>query len=518
MELRVLLMLPLCFPGLHAQTTSVMESRSEGSTLSLQCSYAALAVYQQQKAWCRVTDDGQCEPLVETTYPNQNQYTNRATKGYVTIEDDSTRQTVSITMTNLQAEDSDTYVCAYRSYTGGYLPLKTISLQVFKEVHKSELDSLSVQCKYRAWVHSTDIKTWCRRDQTWCKIWVSTDGSSTSSNSKALKDRALIQDDTKKRTITITIQKLQAQDAGVYWCALFTYPQITQIMEVRLSVSKKTQQYTVKESGNVSVQCRYSAQDYGAVSKAWCKEGARRCTTLVTTVKPSEYRRTLQQGRVTIQDDTQQGIVTITMEKLQARDSGVYWCALYEDPHLFRMVEVTLKVAEISSERTLSGTAGTNQSTPSSNIPPPSFSSNINTSIILSVVLSILFILALISLITLCVRQRKQLKRKGTREAENIYEKPEDIAQLDTAERTESTTDDSKDLKYVTLNFKSRLSSEDPLYCNVEPSQTPRKPKDEDVEYAIIALKQLPTKDEAQNPKTIQKWEKRTGIQSGNGE
>ncbi|NXQ79778.1 TREM2 protein, partial [Nyctibius grandis] len=263
---------------LHAQTTSVMESRSEGSTLSIQCSYAALAVYQQQKAWCRVTDDGQCEPLVETTYPNQNQYTNRATKGYVTIEDDSTRQTVSITMTNLQAEDSDTYVCAYRSYTGGYLPLKTISLQVFKG------------------------------------CW-----------------RVLV-------------------------CALHL---------------------------------------------------------------PSNHP-----------------------------DNGGQALCVQD--------------------------------------------SNINTSIILSVVLSILFILALISLITLCVRQRKQLKRKGTREAENIYEKPEDIAQLDTTERTESTTDDSKDLKYVTLNFKSRLSSEDPLYCNVEPSQTPRKPKDEDVEYAIIALKQLP--------------------------
>ncbi|KAM6044141.1 uncharacterized protein VSU04_013688 [Chlamydotis macqueenii] len=65
-----------------------------------------------------------------------------------------------------------------------------------------------------------------------------------------------------------------------------------------------------------------------------------------------------QQGRVTIQDDTQKGIVTVTMEQLQAEDSGVYWCALYEpsylyelshlyqQSHLFRMVEVTLNVSE----------------------------------------------------------------------------------------------------------------------------------------------------------------------------
>ncbi|KFZ66241.1 hypothetical protein N338_10048, partial [Podiceps cristatus] len=113
----------------------------------------------------------------------------------------------------------------------------------------------------------------------------------------------------------------------------------------------------------------------------------------------------------------------------------------------------------------------------------------------LSVVLSILFILAVVTSMTLCVRQCKQLKRRGTRQEENTYEKPEDIAQLDITERKEGPKDDSEDLKYVTLNFKSQHSPEDPLYCNVEPSQTHGKPEDENVEYAIIALKQLPTND-----------------------
>uniref|UniRef100_A0A8C4UH96 Ig-like domain-containing protein n=1 Tax=Falco tinnunculus TaxID=100819 RepID=A0A8C4UH96_FALTI len=104
-----------------------------------------------------------------------------------------------------------------------------------------------------------------------------------------------------------------------------------------------TQQYTATESGNISVQCLYSAPAYGAVSKAWCKEGARTaCIVLVNSyVKPTGYRRLLHKGRVTMQDDSQQGIVTITMEKLQAQDSGTYWCALYEPNGLFRMAEVT---------------------------------------------------------------------------------------------------------------------------------------------------------------------------------
>uniref|UniRef100_A0A8D0EWB1 Ig-like domain-containing protein n=1 Tax=Strix occidentalis caurina TaxID=311401 RepID=A0A8D0EWB1_STROC len=110
-----------------------------------------------------------------------------------------------------------------------------------------------------------------------------------------------------------------------------------------------TQQYTAKESGNVSVQCPYSAPEYGAVSKAWCKEGALEdCSVLVTTnSKPPQYHRTFQQGKLTIQDDTKQGVVTITMGKLQAQDSGVYLCALYEHDHIFRMVEVMLNISEV---------------------------------------------------------------------------------------------------------------------------------------------------------------------------
>ncbi|XP_010115838.1 PREDICTED: polymeric immunoglobulin receptor-like [Chlamydotis macqueenii] len=509
MPLRALLLLPLCFPGLQAQTPHAEEERLEGSSLSIECPYTAYTYYHYQKAWCRLRE-GQWELLVEIN-PTQYSYTTRASKGKVTIEDNPRRGTLSITMTNLQTEDSGTYSCALRSPYEHY-QLKTISLNVFKELHKMELDSLSVQCPYGKLGYSTGRKAWCQREgRTGCKVLVSTDHyPSTRSNSKALGDRAFIQDDTQNRSVTITMEKLQVEDTGVYWCALDTYRAPTRIMEVRLSVSKRSEQYTAKKLGNVSVHCPYNASAYGAVSKAWCKKGAgKTCTVLVNTKKKSSgYRMPRQQGRVTIQDDTQKGIVTVTMEQLQAEDSGVYWCALYEpsylyelshlyqQSHLFRMVEVTLNVSE----------GETPNSSPASPLTPSTFtetatssedetkqnSSSVKNFILLSGVLGILFILALTSLITLGVRHRKQLKRRGNRQAENTYDKPDDIAQLDSTERMESPEDDSKDLKYVTLNFNSQLSSEDPLYCNVEPRQAPRKPKDENVDYAIIALKPLP--------------------------
>uniref|UniRef100_A0A8C0EA76 Ig-like domain-containing protein n=1 Tax=Bubo bubo TaxID=30461 RepID=A0A8C0EA76_BUBBB len=352
MELRVLLLLLLCLPGFQAQILESKERQSEGSTLYVQCPYTAQFYYYQPKVWYRVRN-GKMELLALTTNPTKYLHTNQTTNGNVTIEDDPVHGTVFITMTNLQTEDSGIYYCASFSYSNGYLLLKVISLNVFKELHAWELDSLSVQCKYSAWVHSTDVKVWCRSTQTGCKVVVRTDYPSAQRNSKALEDRTLIQDDSQRRTVTVTMHKLQAWDTGVYWCGLYRHSDITPTMEANVNVSKSD--------------------------------------------------------------------------------------------------------------------------------------SNVNFFILLSGILSILFILALISLITVCVRRRKQLKRRGMWRLV--------MPRLDSTERIESPKDDSKDLKYVTLNFTSQLIPEDPLYCNVEPSQAHRKPKDENVEYAIIALKQVPTND-----------------------
>lgn len=49
--------------------------------------------------------------------------------GRIKIQDDSARRTVSVTMTDLKAEDSGTYQCVHY-YSG--LVLKKISLNVFK--------------------------------------------------------------------------------------------------------------------------------------------------------------------------------------------------------------------------------------------------------------------------------------------------------------------------------------------------------------------------------------------------
>ncbi|XP_054032258.1 polymeric immunoglobulin receptor-like [Dryobates pubescens] len=329
--------------ALQGQAPAAEESRREGSTLLLRCPYAAQQS-QQLKGWGRLTG-GQWEVLLETT-PPQNSSTTQSTMGRVSVRDNSTSRLVTVVVTNLQAEDSGSYCCTLRSPlpSSRPLPLKIISLNVFKEVHRWELDTVSVQCKYRAVEDRATPKVWCRRGPRGCQPWLRTEPSWA--ESRALEGRALIQDDPQGGIVTVTMRNLQAQDAGTYWCALHRAWQPARIMELRLYVSKRTKHCRAKEAEQLSVQCLYNPSEHRPVSKAWCRKAAGEpCSLLLSTEVEAPGRlRTSQRGRVAIQDDSLQGIVTVTVSSLQAQDSGVYWCALREQDGLLRMAEVVLSV------------------------------------------------------------------------------------------------------------------------------------------------------------------------------
>ncbi|XP_063274634.1 trem-like transcript 1 protein isoform X2 [Prinia subflava] len=379
-------------------------------------------------------------------------------------------------MTGLKAEDSGTYLCAVNKYRN---VLKKVSLNVFTEVLRWELDTLSVQCPFR------NAMAWCRSEQRGCTVLAEIQIPSKRSAAESLQGRASITYYT-QGALTVTMRKLQTRDSGVYWCA--EDPGLTRIKEVVLSVFKRTQQHSAEESGSVSVQCHYKISDYGAVSKAWCKEEGEKCNVLVSTSpEPPAGHSTAREG-VRIHDDAQQGIVTVTMEQLQVQDSGVYWCALQESSGLSRMEEVTLNVSRALPPGGFPDTEGNSEEILLGDSPEPS--SNGNTFIVLSVVLLILLLLALITCAALAVRHYRLLGRTGNREAEDTSDRAEGAAQPGSTGRRESSQADSKGPAYINLDVQSHPSPEDPLYCNVEPSQAPRNPQH--VEYAVIAFSQSP--------------------------
>ncbi|XP_059344119.1 uncharacterized protein LOC132083445 [Ammospiza nelsoni] len=467
MELRALFLLPLCFPGLQGQDPEAYRRR-EGDTLYIQCPYAVGTTDSEIKYWCLPQGRAGCKEVLHTYSYEET----RSQDGRIKIRDNKASKTVSVTMSGLKAEDSGTYFCAVYSSYYTYPRLKTISLIVFRELLQWELDTLTVRCPEGS-------NAWC---QAGSKCTASRTGRTPSARSemKSLQDRVSVQY-TAQRALIVTMKNLQIQDSGVYWCALdFGH---TQKMEFVLSVFKRTQKLTAKESANITVECHYKIADYSTVSKAWCKrEEGKTCKVLVTTKPESPAANSTALERVRIQDDTQQGIVTITMEQLQVQDSGVYWCALQDGSGLLRMEEITLNISMALRRGRVSYSENQSQET--------LLGDSENTFLILSVVLLILLLLALLSCTALAVRHYRLLLRTGNREAEDTSDRAEGTAQPGSSGRRESSQDGSKGPAYIHLDVQSHPSPEDPLYCNVEPSQAPRNPQH--VEYAIIAFNQAP--------------------------
>ncbi|NXB31555.1 TRML2 protein, partial [Eulacestoma nigropectus] len=235
------------------------------------------------------------------------------------------------------------------------------------------------------------------------------------------------------------------------------------------------------EGDTLYIQCPYAAYTEDWQAKFWCRLRDGECQELVRTY--NQHKGQSKDGKITIKSDTTNKTVSVIMTDLKAEDSGTYFCAYYSTVYV-PLRTISLNVFKAHIPDVFQGPSSTQPRSQAASLP------NRNTFIILSVVLLILLLLALITSITLGVRRYKLLGRTGIREAEDTSDRAEGTAQPGSTGRRESSQDDSKRPAYINLDMQSHPSPEDPLYCNVEPSQAHRNPQN--VEYAVITFNHSP--------------------------
>ncbi|NWS33258.1 CLM5 protein, partial [Polioptila caerulea] len=236
-----------------------------------------------------------------------------------------------------------------------------------------------------------------------------------------------------------------------------------------------------QEGDTLYIQCPYQAWTTDKETKYWVFEAPGARQNIVYTYYESTKKS--RDGRTEIKDNSTSKTVSITMTDLKVQDSGTYFCAVYRNGYL-QLRRISLNVFRAHIPGVFQGPNSTELRCQATSL------SSENTFIILTVVLLILLLLALVTSVALGVRHYRLLGRAGNREAEDSSDRAEGTAQPGSTGKRESPKGDSKGPTYINLEVQSHPSPEDPLYCNVEPSQAPRNPQH--VEYAIIAFNQAP--------------------------
>ncbi|XP_048866336.1 uncharacterized protein LOC125739860 [Brienomyrus brachyistius] len=299
-------------------STLNMVSVQRGGSVAIPCFYDNM--YQQHvKYWCNGSDWSSCTPKVRTD--------STQISGEVSIRDDPDQRVFNVTMNNLKPGDSGSYWCGVEISRGSavgtrvYLSVSEGSpeLSVDKqEVTGVEGDSVTVQCRY------TDSYS----QKRWCKV-----RRSCVSRSSGLDGRpVLITDDKVKKVFSVTMRGLERKDTGWYWCDTGNVQ-----IPVHITVSLRTTTTTsteradsvssvrwvsVQRGGSVTIPCFYNNR-YQQHVKYWCRWAySHLCTPIVRSDSPQT------KDDVSIRDDPNQRVFTVSMNNLQTGDSDYYWCGV----------------------------------------------------------------------------------------------------------------------------------------------------------------------------------------------
>ncbi|XP_062921374.1 uncharacterized protein LOC134355435 [Mobula hypostoma] len=289
-----------------------------GRVITIDCHYGA-TYRSHTKYWCRGRTR-HCSVLVETNRQH-------GRSGRVSITDNPEQGIFIVTMENLQTRDTGWYSCGIT--TVGYDPLFYVDLQVSVEpvsvpvlrylspANVSRLGgSVSVSCE--CFQGSLPIQ------YTWYEETSSGYQKVSGTNKLALHCQSFNQQH--HRYYCRALNWLGARSSATVNVTVFNNGEIcSYVTEINGTISGALwaeDKVRGVVGRAITIDWHY-ALIYRSNSKFLCRIWDRRCTSRVNTNGQNE-----QYGRMTIRDNTSQGIFTVTMEHLDSNDTGDYICVI----------------------------------------------------------------------------------------------------------------------------------------------------------------------------------------------
>nr|XP_055059797.1 polymeric immunoglobulin receptor-like [Misgurnus anguillicaudatus] len=283
-----------------------------GGSVIIPCHYESK--YTQHKKYCCYHSSGVFYYCSILAYANE-------TKGDVSVIDHPDQSLFTVTMRDLQHQNTGYYWCAVEieGVTHDVTEKFYITIQsapdvsvMSSSVTVDEGGNISVQCFYTS-TYKNETKQWCRYKD---KICYTVGRSDTSQYSFKISDD-------RRGSWTVVMFGLMKSDSGWCYCSVGDLQAPIQLTvtapEVETpDVSVMSSSVTVDEGGNISVQCLYTST-YKNEHKRWCRYKDKRCYTV--------GRSDTSQYSVEISDN-RRGCLTVVMSGLMKSDSGWYYCSV----------------------------------------------------------------------------------------------------------------------------------------------------------------------------------------------
>ncbi|KPP60953.1 hypothetical protein Z043_121001 [Scleropages formosus] len=188
-------------------------------------------------------------------------------------------------------------------------------------------------CEFRTWIKSHTGSVTAGFTRSSCTVMARSDSTQA-------EGKMSVTDDPAHLVILVTMRDLQVKDTDWYWCGAEISGAVDDSACLYLNVVSGVQSVWVENwlpaerGGSVTIPCHYN-QIYKHHVKYWCK-GFRwkSCSTMVRTDSPQS------KGDVSITDDPNQLVFTVTMRNLQDKDSDTYWCAVEIGRGSWQTVEI----------------------------------------------------------------------------------------------------------------------------------------------------------------------------------